>query len=68
MADKTEIISPVTIDSDSKERVAFDLMNKIDYYSTVDADQKNEQYWLKLYRKCYKATKGLPLERILQED
>jgi hypothetical protein len=57
-----------TIESDSKERVAFDLAVKIDYYGQIKSEQKDKKYWLSLYRQCYKAVNGAPLERVLQED
>jgi hypothetical protein len=67
MADSSVSISnPVSIESDSKQRVAYDLMIKIDW-----ADQskvKDRSYWLTLYRQCYKATSGHALKSILQED
>lgn len=69
MADQNiKVASPVEIESDSKERVAFDLACKIDYYSQLKAEQKDKKYWLSLYRQCYKATKGYALEGILKED
>jgi len=67
MADKIDINNPVTIESDSKERVAFDLTKLIDSYSGLKADQKDKKYWLGLYRQCFKATKGYALTRIFDE-
>jgi hypothetical protein len=68
MSDKIDITSPVSIESDSKERVAFDLACKIDYFSSVKSEQKDKKYWLTLYRQCYKATKGYGLDKLLSED
>ncbi|MDD2540630.1 MAG: hypothetical protein PHH28_06250 [Desulfuromonadaceae bacterium] len=68
MADQVSITSPVSIESDSKERVAFDLACKIDYYSSLKAENKDKRYWLSLFRQCRKAVYGKTLEQILQED
>lgn len=68
MADKIEVTSPVTIESDSKERVALELLKIIDSYSNIKGDQKDKKYWLTLYSQCYKATKGHALEGILKEQ
>ncbi len=67
MADQ-KISSPVEVVSDSKSRVALELMKHIDNFGSLDRDSKNKEYWLKLYRQCYKATHGLTLEDTLKED
>lgn len=61
------ISNPVKIESDCKQRVAFDLMNRIDNHSLLERTQKDKKYWLTLYRQCYKAVDGSPIEYILQE-
>ena len=69
MADQSTTISgPVQVVSDSPQRVAYDLAVKIDYYSKKPSDQKDRNYWLTLYRQCYKAVNGQILESILKED
>lgn len=68
--EKLAISGPVSVVSDSPSRVAFDLMDKI-ASRTYDADkeaQKTKDYWLKLYRQCYKATSGFQIESILKDD
>lgn len=67
MAEKIDVNSPVTVVSDSKHRVALDLATKIDYYSNLKSENKDRRYWLTLYRQCYKAVNGSPLEKILEE-
>jgi len=71
MADQNiAVTSPVKIDADSKQRVAFDLMNHIGMkcYDTEKGDQQTRAYWLQLYRQCYKAATGSPLESILRDE
>jgi len=56
---------------DCKERVAFDLMVHIAkeiYDDNKKAAWKTKDYWLKLYRQCYKATSGHFQESILKEE
>jgi hypothetical protein len=69
MANETVITSPVKIVSDSSSRVAFDLMVHIGLatYHTDQTEQKTKNYWLKLYRQCYKATTGYDQKSILKE-
>lgn len=69
MADQNmKVTSPVKIESDSKQRVAFDLAMKISDHSGLKFEQKDKNYWFTLYRQCYKATNGSPLETILREE
>ncbi len=69
MANETVSVSgPIEIKQDSKSRVAFDLMLKIDQHSALQFDQKPKEYWLKLYRQCWKAANGNSLESILKEE
>lgn len=69
MAHQTvQVSTPVRVESDSKQRVAYDLMHKIDAYSGLDNTQKHKTYWLTLYRQCFKAVVGHDLESILKED
>jgi len=67
MAENMQITSPVKVVPDSHQRVAFDLMKTIADYDGETKDKK-KHYWLKLYRQCYKATYGYPIERILEES
>lgn len=64
------VSGPVTVESDSKQRVAFELMKHIgvECFHTDKEAQQTKDYWLKLYRQCYKATKGGSLESIQKED
>jgi hypothetical protein len=52
--------------SDSKQRVAYDLMMQISYNEKDKTT--NRAYWLTLYRQCYKAANGGSLESILKEE
>ena len=63
------IAGPVDVSSESKQAVAFELMKHVAGCENADdAQTKTRAYWLTLYRQCYKATSGSPLERILQDD
>ncbi|MDA3902452.1 MAG: hypothetical protein PF441_03260 [Desulfuromusa sp.] len=56
MADDVKIKGPVEIQSDSKERVAYDLMVKIsDWDNIPEAKKENKKYWLSLYLQCGRA-------------
>jgi len=69
MAEKIEIARPVQIESDSKERVAFELMQHIAAWEDASEDRKRDKkYWLSLYLQCIKATNDYPLESILKEQ
>lgn len=66
MADSSVTVSgPVHVQSDAKERVAFDLMMAINSYSTVKADGKDKAYWLNLYSLCLSTVRGGSVSRIL---
>jgi len=52
--------------SDSKQRVAYDLMLQISY--NEKDKPKDRAYWLTLYRQCYKAVSNSSLESILKEE
>jgi hypothetical protein len=71
MANETVSVSgPISVKSDAKQRVAFDLMYHIgsQCYDSDKAAQKSKEYWLKLYRQCWKAANGNALESILKEE
>jgi|SaaInl8_200m_RNA_FD_contig_81_410074_length_1634_multi_3_in_0_out_0_2 hypothetical protein len=69
MAEDTKITNPVEIKSNSKERVAFDLMKHISLKEKRQGDnQQDRKHWLTLYSQCLKATYGFPLESILKEE
>jgi len=63
MNDRTQITNPIEIKDNSKERVAFDLMDKIASFERgsgpslirdVMEKQRSREYWLKLYNQSYK--------------
>jgi len=58
MADSTTT-EPLTTMSDSAARVAFDLALRITQDSRMRPEQRDEKYWLALYRKCHEATHGI---------
>jgi hypothetical protein len=58
MADAMRVQGPIEVQSDADSRVAFDLMQKISNFDKVPAEQKDEKYWLGLYRKCWRVAKG----------
>lgn len=67
MADDIRITSPVKVVSDSQPHVAFDLMKIIADWDNITKEKKKD-YWLRLYRQCYKATSGHVLKSILDES
>jgi len=66
--DNVSVSGPIDVVTDSKQRVAFDLMKLIDSHSPVELDRQSKDYWLTLYRQCYKAASGSSLESILREE
>jgi hypothetical protein len=51
VADSVRITSPVSVEQDSKERVAYDLMQEIAKHEEMDK-QEPRRYWLELYNQC----------------
>ena len=57
------------IRSDSKERVAYELVSRIAVLEdTSDQQRASKSYWFGLYRQCFKAVSGHTLDSILKED
>lgn len=55
MADQSVSVSgPVHVESESRARVAFDLMRHISAYEQRD-DSNPRKYWLDLYSECWRA-------------
>jgi hypothetical protein len=50
--------APATMISDCAARVALDLALRITQDSRLRPEQRDEKYWLGLYRKCHQATHG----------
>jgi hypothetical protein len=50
--------APTTMISDCAARVAFELALRITQDSRLRPEQRDEKYWLGLYRKCHEATHG----------
>lgn len=67
MTDDVRVTNPVSFESDSKTRVALDLMQRI-ADNERDQPRSDRDYWLKLYTQCYKAVSGRSLENILKRD
>ena len=57
MADNT-VSLPVTTITDSAARVAYDLALRITQDSRLRPEQRDEKYWLALYRRCHLAAHG----------
>jgi hypothetical protein len=57
MSDSNAGAPTITI-LDSAARVAFDLALRITQDSRLRPEQRDEKYWLALYRKCHQATHG----------
>jgi hypothetical protein len=47
-----------TMIGDCSARVAFELALRITQDSRLRPEQRDEKYWLALYRKCHQATHG----------
>lgn len=57
MSDSMKINGPVSVTANCKERVAFELMEKISGWEDIDKlEKKNRDYWLDLYTACLEAT------------
>ena len=54
MADQIQLQGPVDVRSDSKERVAFDLMTKIAFSETGAGPARDRDYFLNLYVECHR--------------
>lgn len=65
MAENVNVSGPVSIESHSKERVAYDLMMRV---ANSESGNKDRTYWLTLYTQCYKATSGNSLASVLKQD
>jgi hypothetical protein len=65
MADQTVSVSgPVSIKSDSVQRVALELADKINYY--VDGNTpRDREYWLNLYSQCLQVVGGRDVKKVL---
>ncbi len=69
MADqRLEVSGPVEIEDSSREAVAFRLMQRIASFEATEENRKNREYWLTLYRQCWKAARGRSLADILTID
>ena len=67
MTDDVRVTGPVAIQSESKSRVAFELMQWISSYES-GKDSANRDYWLKLYNQCYKAANGSDIKYVLNRN
>jgi hypothetical protein len=67
MSDSRTVQGKIKVQSDSREAVAFELMEKIGQLEQSES-RKTRAYWLTLYRQCYKATDGEPLANVLVEN
>lgn len=69
MADSSvRVQGPLNVQSDSKYRVAFELMEKIAGYDDTHSDARNREYWLTLYAQSLACVKGDPVKSILQSQ
>lgn len=64
MADQdVRVRGDVSVLNTSKERVAFDLMDRIAAFEEVKS--KDRAYWIRLYCQCHMATNGYGADKIL---
>ena len=64
MSEDIRVTNPVSIQSEAKSRVVFDLMELIAAHES-ESERKDRTYWLTLYTQCYKATSGNSLKSVL---
>lgn len=50
--------APTTMIADCSARVAYDLALRITQDCRLRPEQRDEKYWLALYRRCHQATHG----------
>ena len=69
-SESVSVSGPIDIKHDAKSRVALDLMKLIgnQCYDSDKEAQKTKDYWLRLYRQCWKAANGNTLEAIRKEE
>ena len=68
MSNDINVSGPVEITSDGDSRVALELMKTISMYENDQQKSSHRDYWLRLYRQCYKAAKGRDLGSILNTE
>ena len=66
MAEDTRIRGPVSIQSDCKERVAFDLMHQVASFEEKDRNAPR-RYWLDLYYQCLQVVNDIEPDSSFQE-
>lgn len=67
MAEKVSVSGPIAVRSDSSDRVAFDLMDRIAAWENAPEDKKRtREYWLTLFFQCKEATRGGYLDSVLK--
>jgi hypothetical protein len=65
--ENVNITNPIEVQSDTKARVAYDLMLLISRKEDDTADgKKTRDYWLTLYSQCHKAASGTALKYVLE--
>ncbi len=64
MTDQSMSVSgPVKVISDSHQRVAFELAQKVDYYAGEVV--RDKAYWLTLYGQCLQTVNGRDVHKVL---
>jgi hypothetical protein len=66
--EKISIDHPVKVETDCTARVAFNLMAHIsEKEEGVSQQKRTRDYWLTLYRQCFKAASGAVLSTVLEQ-
>ena len=73
MADQTVSVSgPLRIESESRYRVAYDLMCKVERAEREDKEsqepKKDRKYWFTLYNQCLGIVTGSDPKRVLNTE
>lgn len=66
MNDRVKVDGPVSVQSDSRASIAFELMKHIASHE-ASAERENRDYWLTLYTQCFKAANGTSLKYVLDK-
>ena len=56
--ENVQISGPVRIQSDSPQRIAFELMQLVASHSRLSIEDKNETYWFTTYARCLNVVNG----------
>jgi hypothetical protein len=62
------ISGKITTETESRERVALDLMRYVSDHTKDDPASNTREHWFKLYRQCLKLTNGYTVKKAITEE